>query len=237
MKRIVEKAGHVTFEDLRQLPLVRQYEEVFQRATGISLHLAPAGLLERRLSFGARENAFCALVGAHPKMAQVCLRTEAEGQRLVSETLTPQTIRCLAGLRLLAAPVLVHGKHVARWFGGQVFHRKPTRRDFQRVADRLRRLGVKEGLEQLETPFLGGAVVPEKAFQASASLLGILAEHLGVVAPGLMLSAQSGEPPSVTRARAWIEPMQLSRSICRRWLRPCMSVPANSVGCFARPPA
>ena len=199
-------ATAVSFEQLKKLPLVAKYEEAFRKATGIALKLVPPGTPAGRLSLEEHENAFCALVASsHPAVGEACWKVEAEVQRQTAQALTPQTTCCQAGLHLLATPVVVEGCHVATWIGGQVFHRKPSADDFQRVARHLAELGVTQGLAEIEAAFFGGRVVAEEQFRASLQLLHLFAQHLGESAGRLWMLAHSDEPVAVGRARKFIE--------------------------------
>ena len=198
-------ADHVACDPLARLPLVKLYEEAFRKATGIALKLVPAGAPTSRLSLEEHENPFCALVGNRPGMRELCLKVEADLQRKVAETLAPQTTSCLAGLCLVAAPVVVSGRHVATWIGGQVLQQKPTQAAFRRVAQQLARLGLTEDLPQIQAAFFQSRRVPEEQLQASTQLLGLFAQHLGQNAERLWTVSQPEEPRSVTLAREFIQ--------------------------------
>ncbi len=195
----------VTFERLAKMPLVRDYEEAFRKATGIALTLVRSGVPTARLALGEHENPFCALVSSHPALRENCRRVEAQIQLEAGRALTPRTCHCMAGLHLVAAPVAVGGRHVATWIGGQVFQKQPTEEDFHGVLEHLTRLGVTEELSQLKSAFFRGRLVAAEQFQASTQLLKLFAQHLGQNAEQLLLFPQTNEPQFVARAKEFIQ--------------------------------
>src|SRR5437868_2522471 len=102
----------LVFDDLARLPIVHFYETAFHKATGVTLKvLPPDGPLPQR-SCGSAENAFCTLVACVPTGCSACQEVEARAQRNAARKLNQQQIHCYAGLTVVAAPVLVGGRHV-----------------------------------------------------------------------------------------------------------------------------
>ena len=200
----MDAGKRMTYDELTKVPLVREYEEAFRKATGVALRLVPVGGSGTRLSLAEHENPFCALVANQPAVAEACCKTESELQRRAGDTLIPQTGRCLAGLQMVAAPVVVAGHHLATWIGGQVLHKKPTVAQFRRVLKQLTELGVTEGLPQIKAAFFGSRLVGAEQFQASTELLRIFAQHLGENAESLWIRSRPEEPRCVTAAREFI---------------------------------
>ena len=210
---------------LAQLPLVSRYQEAFCRATGVTLKLMPAGVPSGHLPSGEKQNAFCHIISGNECVGEACWASEAEAQRRAGLSLSPATVRCFAGLQVVAAPVVLGGRHVATWMGGQVFFRKPTRADFNRVAKQLAEWGLTEDLTKLESAFFGTRVVKADQFSAMRQLLTLFAQHLGESAERLWVSPQSGEPQSVTQAKAFLqahltEPIRLAQVAAAAHLSP-----------------
>ena len=198
-------AEAMTFEELSRVPLVKEYQEAVRKATGIALRLVLPGIPMSRLSLGDHENSFCALVAKNPAVAANCVKVEADLQRRAAEKLTPQSSCCMAGLHLVAAPVVTGGKHTATWVGGQVFQKKPTQQDFDCVVEELGRLGVTQDLTAIKEAFFAGRLVPEEQFLASMELLRLFAQHLGENADRFRLLSQSDDPQCVIRAKEYIQ--------------------------------
>jgi AraC-like DNA-binding protein/ligand-binding sensor protein len=197
--------SQVTYEALVKLPIVEKFEEAFRRATGVAMKLMPAGAPAERVAFGGRQNDFCRMLAGNRTAGEACWKSEAEIQRRVGETLTAQTIRCFAGMKIVAVPVMVQGRHLATWIGGQVLCRKPTRANFKGVAEQLAKWGMRDELRQIKSAFLGSRVVPGDQLQAMKQLLTLFAQHLGEYADRLWAVPRASEPLSVTRAKEFIQ--------------------------------
>jgi AraC-like DNA-binding protein/ligand-binding sensor protein len=186
------------------MPMVRDYELAFRKATGVALKLIAPGTLASALSFGRHQNEFCQLLGRNLDVTQECWKNEANANRLAGETRQPQAVRCFAGLHLLAAPVLVEGTHVATWVGGQVMTTAPSQAEFAEVSAQLTRWGMTEHMPALRSAFFGTRVVPADRLAAMKQLLNFCAQHLGDCAGRLWSAAQPSEPQAVANAKQYI---------------------------------
>jgi AraC-like DNA-binding protein len=200
--------------DLVALPIVRRFEQAFRQSTGIALRLLPPGV--PRGGGSPCENRFCRLVGTNPGVGTVCWKAEAEAHARAGSTLEPQTFCCFAGLQNLVAPVVLAGRHVATWQGGQVFRRPPTPEDFRQVAAQLQEWGLGANLREVEQAFFGGKVVPEERFRAVQQLLELFAEHLGQHIQHILGRGWNREPRIVRRAKEYVrahagEPLTLGQ--------------------------
>ena len=195
----------VTFETLAKLPLVESYEDAFCRATGVVLKLVPANAPPGRIAFGSRQSAFCRLLANNPAAGKACGVSETEIQRRASKTQSAQTMRCFAGLEIVAAPVLVEGHHLATWIGGQVLCRQPTPADFRGVAQHLAAWGLQAELGQFQAAFNRSPVFSPNQLRAMKQLLTLFAQHLGAQADRLWSVPQASEPLTVMRAKEFIQ--------------------------------
>ena len=203
-------AQEVAYEHLARLPLVRSYEKAFRKATGVALRLVPAGPPSEWLPHWSCRNALCRLLARNPQLEQICWAThERQAQHLADGSLVAQTVRCFAGLSALSAPVVVEGRHVATWIGGQVCCRKLTRADFRRVAARLEEAGIKGKRREIEAALFGVRVVSEQKLMAMKELLTLMAQHLeqhlDEEGNRLWAVCRCGEPRSVTRAKEFVQ--------------------------------
>jgi AraC-like DNA-binding protein/ligand-binding sensor protein len=194
-----------TFEQLAKLPLVRKFERAFRKATGVALKLVPAGTPANAVPLGAGQSGFCRLVSGHRAVEEACWKAEAGAQRRVAQTLAPQTIRCFAGLNVVAAPVVVGGRHVATWFAGSVFCRPPTLEDFEGLARQLEQWGMNHGLRGVKAAFFGSRVVPAEQLRAMRQLLTLFAQHLGEAADRSWVVPRRREPQCVAQAREFVQ--------------------------------
>lgn len=194
----------MTFEQLARLPLVGHYEKAFRKATGIALKLVPAGTPAERVSLGTHENSFCRLTASYASAETACWKNEAEVLRLVGQKLKPQMVKCFAGLCVIAAPVMVAGDHVATWVGGQVFAEPPTPETFTHVTEQLTKWGMGDHLEELQSAYFRGRVVPSEQLRAVKQLLSLFAQHLGQSAERLWDFSKGHEPQCVVRAKEFL---------------------------------
>lgn len=192
------------YDALARSKLLRDVERAFRDATGLSLKLVLNDEPQRRLALGRDENAFCALMATSAGACAACVEVQRELQRRLDHKLTPKEICCFAGMIELAVPVVVGGQHVATLMGGQMFRQKPGRRQFDRVAQQVRKWGVHAGLSQIKQAYFHTPVVSEKQFQGAVRLLTILATQLAESANRYLLAAQRHEPPSVAQAKTFV---------------------------------
>jgi AraC-like DNA-binding protein/ligand-binding sensor protein len=193
------------YQALVKLPLVRECEEAFRKATGVPLKLVPAGVPAARSSLGRGENRFCALVSGTQQGQMVCWKVEAAVQRRVSEELSPHSVYCFAGLHLVAVPVIVGGRHLATWMSGQVLCKPPSDSSFARVARQLAKMGIKVGTRNLKAAYCASRVVTKEQLEAMRRLLIQLADHLAEQASRAMLAGQDAGPVCVTRAKGFVK--------------------------------
>lgn len=116
----------------------------------------------------------------------------------------PSAHQCVTGLTELAVPITVQGRPVAVLLCGEFFRHKPTAQGFERCHRRLRRLGIvlergRARRAYFDTPIAGPARI-----RAARRLMADLAQHLGEMAAHCLLDRQTGDPPSVTRAKALV---------------------------------
>ena len=206
----------VTFEMLQEISLLKDYQEAFFKITGVPLKLLPAGEPPQRISFGSRQNLFCQMMTENARAARTCRATEAELQCRAGRNLGSETGECFAGLHIIAAPVVVGGRHIANLVGGQVLLKPPTPADFERFANRLAEWGYDGDLASLEAAFFGTNVIEAERFEAMRQLLNLFAQQLGDHADRLPMSPRTTEPRAVKLAKDFLhahlgEPIRLEQ--------------------------
>jgi AraC-like DNA-binding protein/ligand-binding sensor protein len=206
----------VAFDDLANLPVVQYYETAFRKATGVSLKVVPPDSPEKRLSFGASENPFCALVSRTPAGCEACLQEERRVQRSAARKLTPQQIHCFAGLTIVAVPVVIGGRHVATLLSGKVLRREPTQRDFTMVARMLGARANGDWEKKARRAYFETPVVTAERFQAIIELLNVFAQYLADYASRCALASSREEPTVVVSAKEFVrshveEPVTLAQ--------------------------
>ena len=193
----------VSFNDLVRLPVARDYEAAFRKATGVSLMIVPPDG-QRRGAVGGGQNPFCALVSQTPEGCRACAETESVTlQRAVLKQVSQQV--CYAGLTIMAVPVLIGGQHVATLLSGQVLRREPTQRDFAMVAKMLGD-GLSVGTEKkARQAYFATPIVTAKRFQAIVELLTVFAQQLAESATRHIIALSSDEPRPVALAKEFVQ--------------------------------
>jgi len=195
----------LTFEALTQLPLVRKYEEAFLKATGIRLSLEPAGA--PGTAGGAPPpcpDDPCWLEGGRPAIGRSCWQPQ-EGPRRSPETvLDSRELRCLAPVRRVSARIIVGGRHLATWVGGEVLTRRPTPDEIQAVARQVGRWGFAAETLRVREALFRARFVPADQFDAMGQLLTLFADHLGRFAESAAVEVGADEPRMVSAAKEYI---------------------------------
>ena len=105
-------------------------------------------------------------------------------------------------------PIQVGDLKVGLLQTGQVFLKKPSRRDFRKAVRQLIERGSSVNLQKLEDAYFHSQVLSHKQYKSAVRLLEIFGQHLTVAANDLILREQAGEPTSVHKARKYIEQHQ-----------------------------
>jgi AraC-like DNA-binding protein/ligand-binding sensor protein len=195
----------LAFDDLIRLPVIAFYEAAFSKATGVPLKVVAPNEPDRRLCFGTRENAFCALVSETPVGCAACLQAQTRVQRMVARSLKPQQISCFAGLTDVAVPVLVGGRHVASLMSGQVFRREPTERDFRLIASMLDLSAGSDAEKKTRAAYFATPVVTADRYQAIIQLLNMFAQYLAEFAGRQTIAKAVEEPTAVASAKQFVQ--------------------------------
>jgi AraC-like DNA-binding protein/ligand-binding sensor protein len=195
----------VVFDDLARLPIVSFYETAFHKATGVSLKVLPPEGPPPRPCAGAAENAFCSLVGCAPAACSACQQAEARARRIAARKLKRQQLYCYAGLTVVAAPVLVGGRHVATLLCGQIFRREPTERDFQLVTRMLGEGLNHDWLTRARKAYFETPVLTAERFQAVLQLLEVFAQYLADFASRQAIACSEVDPEAVANAKRFVQ--------------------------------
>lgn len=193
----------LAFEDLARLPVVDFYESAFRKATGVSLKVVPPEGNGSARNSGI--NPFCSLVAATPGGCAACLETEARAQRRAARKGGVEQLYCYAGLTVVAAPVMVDGRHVATLLSGQVFRREPTERDFAMVIKMLGDELANDLVRTLRKAYFETPVLTAERFKAAVQLLGVFAQYLAESAARQATACIETDPPPVASAKQFVQ--------------------------------
>ncbi len=195
----------IVFEDLARLPAINHYEAAFRKATGVSLKVVPPGEPAHRLSYGEPENPFCTLMGTTPVGCAACMETQQRVQRNAARKLAPQQVYCLAGLTVVAVPVMSGKLHVATLLSGQVLRREATERDFLLVANLVRGGMTGDWERKARKAYFETPVVTTERMQAIIQLLNVFAQYLADYASRQAIASSEHEPSAVASAKQFIQ--------------------------------
>jgi AraC-like DNA-binding protein len=190
-------------EQLSESDIYRDYERAFGEATGMPLALRPVSSWRLAHHGKHHENPFCAMLAKCSDTCAACL--DAQRRNTDATAHEPRTTVCFAGLSESSVPIRAGEKLLGFLLTGEVSVGKPTRRKFARVARRLIDWGAKVDLRKLEEAYFHTKVLAPRQYESVLRLLAIFGQHLGLVANQLSLKAANAEPPSVTKARQFID--------------------------------
>ena len=207
----------LAYEDLARLPVVHFYEAAFRKATGVSLKVIPTDC-DPRQDIRPRGNDFCEQVANSPGGCAACREAEQRAQRGAAYKLTTRQIYCYAGLTVVAAPVIVGGKHLATLLSGQIFRRDPTERDFDMVLKMLGEGLSSDWVKKTRKAYFETPVLTAERFQAAIQLLEVFAQYLADVASRQAIACAETDPKPVASAKEFVqahveEPITLSQVV------------------------
>jgi len=107
-----------------------------------------------------------------------------------------------------AVPVRLGEELVGFLHTGQIFRKKPTPMQFDRVAKLAAEWGVDVDLEKLKTAYFGTRVLSTREHAGVVKLLQIFAQHLSMVSNQIVVQTEHAEPPVITRAKEFIKEHQ-----------------------------
>jgi AraC-like DNA-binding protein len=193
-------------EQLSRSKIYQDYEQAFNRATGLPLKLRPTEVWQLVHQATKYENPFCAVLSQHSRSCAACL--EVQQKIIESPGTAPKSVTCFAGLCDTAVPVNAGEKLIGFLQTGQVLLKQPTQRQFARTTKQLLEWGLKVDLKQLEEAYFHTRVLTQKQYNSMISLLTIFAQHLSFVCHQVLVQPHESEPAAITRARDFIQEHQ-----------------------------
>jgi AraC-like DNA-binding protein/ligand-binding sensor protein len=189
-------------ETLAQSKLYHDYERAFTDATGLPITLRGLDAWKLPHHGQRNENPFCAIMARKSKSCASCLKVQ---QRLAEIAgVEPATVTCSVGMCDSAVPVRLGGKTLGTLQTGQVFRKKPTEAQFQRVLSMAREWGIDLPEEELRETYFATRVLAPKQHDGVIKLLVIFAEQVAGLSNQLIVERENAEPPAITRAKAFI---------------------------------
>lgn len=199
-------ANKQIIEQLSRSKIYQDYEQAFNRATGLPLQLRNIEALYLVNHATKYENPFCEILSKHNRSCAACL----EVQQKIAESpgSASKTVTCFAGLCDTAVPVRTGEKLVGYLQTGQVLLKQPSKRQFARTTKQLLEWGLQVDLKQLEEAYFHTRVLTPNQYNSMISLLTIFGQHLSLVCHQVLVQPQPSEPAAVSRARQFIQEHQ-----------------------------
>ena len=193
-------------ERLTESKVYGDYERAFSDATGLPLRLRPVESWQLPHHGQRKENKFCAMLAEKSRACAACLQV----QQCLAETARDgsKTVNCAAGLSDTAVPVKLGDRVVGFLHTGQIFRKKPTNSQWEKVAQLAKEWGVQVPEQQLRDAWFKTRVVTQKEHDAVVRLLEIFADHLSDLSNQIVVQQENAEPPMITRAKQYIRENQ-----------------------------
>lgn len=193
-------------ERLTESKVYGDYERAFSDATGLPLRLRPVESWQLPHHGQRKENEFCAFLAEKSRACAACLQV----QQTLSETARDcsKTVNCAAGLSDTAVPVKLGDRVVGFLHTGQIFRKKPTNSQWEKVAQLAKEWGLQIPEQQLRDAWFKTRVMTPREHDAVVRLLEIFADHLSDLSNQIVVQQENAEPPMITRARQYIRENQ-----------------------------
>ena len=184
----------------------RDYERAFSDMTGLPVALQPVETWQLPHHGKRNENAFCALISKKSRSCAACLQVQEHlCQKAANEA---ETVVCPVGLSDSAIPVRMNDRLVGFLQIGQVFRKKPTEAQFEKVVKLAESWGIDSDRETLRKAYFSGKVISQKEHDSAIKLLTIFAHHLAMLSNQVFIQQENAEPPVISKARAFIHEHQ-----------------------------
>lgn len=186
--------------------IYQDYERAFTETTGLPVSLRPVECWQLPHHGKRNESPFCDLIAQKSRACAICLQVQeklAEGA--VNE---PHTVVCPAGMCDTAVPVRLGDRLIGFLQTGQLFRKKPTPAQFDRVSRVVANWGLNVERKKLEDAYFATRVVTARQHESVVKLLSIFAQHLAMLSNQVLVQHENAEPPVIRRAKEFIQEHQ-----------------------------
>ena len=198
--------GKNLIEALANSEIYRDYERAFTEATGMPVALRPVDSWQLPHHGRRKENPFCSLMAEKSRSCATCL----QAHQTLAERSTEHacTMTCPAGLSDSAVPVHLGDRLIGFLQTGQVFRKKPSETQFERMAKLLADWGLQVDQGSLRQAYFRTRVLPPRQHEAMVKMLSIFAQHLSLISNQIVVRQENSEPAVITRAKDYIREHQ-----------------------------
>ena len=198
--------GKALIEALTQSDLYQDFLDSFSDLTGLALALRPVESWKLPYHGRRRENAYCRLVACRSKTCAWCLQTiQRVSQCALRE---PASVTCPSGLTETAVPIRLGDRTIGFLQTGQLFRRKPSDGQFERVARQLEQAGVDLDFQELRRAYYRTPVIPPRQHEAIVRMLRVFSVQMSSMSNQLLLCRSHPEPPLIQKAKQYIQEHQ-----------------------------
>ena len=200
------RKGADLVQSLTDSKIYQDYERAFSETTGLPVSLRPVESWQLPHHGKRHENPFCAMMAEKSRACAACLRL----QQQLSENAQnePQTLTCELGLSDTAVPIRLGELLVGFLQTGQVFRKKPTEAQFNRMAQLVAKWGLEIETNRLKQAYFDTKVLSPKQHEGVVKLLSIFAQHISMVSNQILVQRENTEVPAIARARQFIQENQ-----------------------------
>jgi len=200
------KDSKTLIETLTHSKIYQDYERAFSEATGLPVALRSVESWQLPHHGKRSENPFCALVAQKSRSCAACLQV----QQKLSETATHEarSVTCQLGLCDTAVPLRTGDRLIGFLQTGQVFCRKPTEAQFNRMVKLVAEWGLEVDRSTLREAYFSTRVLNSRQHESVIKLLAIFAQHLSMVSNQVVVQQENAEPPVIARAKQFINEHQ-----------------------------
>jgi len=193
-------------EALMNSRIYQDYERAFTEATGLPVALRPVESWQLPHHGKRHESPFCDLMAQKSRACAACLQVQEKlSEGAVNE---PHTVVCPVGMCDTAVPVRLGDRLLGFLQTGQVFRKKPSAAQFDRVTKLVADWGLAVDRENLEEAYFRTRVVTGRQHDSVVKLLAIFAQHLSMLSNQELVQHENAEPPVIRRAKEYIQEHQ-----------------------------
>jgi AraC-like DNA-binding protein/ligand-binding sensor protein len=193
-------------EALAGSKIFQDYERAFTEATGMPVALRPVETWQLPHHGKRNEGPFCALISEKSRACAACLQVQEKLSEAAA--MEAHTMSCSNGLSDTAVPVRLGDRLIGFLQTGQVFRKKPTDAQFERVARQAAEWGLEVDKKKLKQAYFSSRVLPGRQHDSVVKLLSIFAQHLSILSNQVVVQHENSEPPVISRAKDYIQEHQ-----------------------------
>ncbi len=182
------------------------YERAFSEATGLPVALRPVESWQLPHHGKRNESPFCDLMAQKSRACAACLQVQERLSEAAAQS--AHTVACPAGLCDTAVPVRLGDRLLGFLQTGQMFRKRPTPGQFDRVVKLVAEWGVQAERKTLEDAYYATRIVSAKQHEAIVKLLTIFSQHLSMLSNQVIVQQENAEPPVIRRAKEFIHEHQ-----------------------------